>query len=87
MMEGGCTGLNSRGPAYHTSTVAKLSLDPTSQVSHVAMQRAHRYLEIPPGSLSHITFFVRTADGTVVDVKAEGASISFVMTLSTRDAG
>ena len=42
MMEGGCTGLNSRGPGHHTSTVAKLSLDP-----HLS-SFARRYAEGSP---------------------------------------
>ena len=87
MMEGGAAGLNTRGPGYHSSTVAKLQLDPQSPVSHTETMRAHRYVEIPPGALSQITFFVRTADGAVVDLTALGASISFVVTISTRDGG
>ena len=87
MMEGGATGLNTRGPGYHSSTVAKLQLNPESPVSHTETMRAHRYVEIPPGVLSQVTFFVRTADGAVVDLTALGASISFVLTISTRDGG
>ena len=63
MMEGGATGLNTRGPGYHSSTVAKLQLNPESSVSHTETMRAHRYVEIPPGVLSQVTFFVRTAAG------------------------
>ena len=87
MMEGGATGLNTRGPGYHSSTVAKLQLNPESPVSHTETMRAHRYVEIPPGVLSQVTFFIRTADGAVVDLTALGASISFVLTISTRDGG
>lgn len=87
MMEGGSCGLNTRGPGYQTTTVAKLQLDPTSPVSHTETMRAHRYVEIPPGVLSQVTFFVRTADGSPVDLTALGASISFVMTISTREGG
>ena len=87
MMEGGCTGLNSRGPGYHSSTVAKLQLDPNSPVSHTETMRAHRFVEIPPGVLSQIRFFIRTAEGTPVDLWAQGASISFVCTIATRDGG
>ena len=83
MMEGGATGLNTRGPGYHSSTVAKLQLNPESSVSHTETMRAHRNVEIPPG----VTFFIRTADGAVVDLTALGASISFVLTISTRDGG
>ena len=87
MMEGGCSGLNSRGPGYHSSTVAKLQLGPTSPVSHTETMRAHRFVEIPPGVLSQIRFFLRTAEGAVVDLWGLGASISFVVTISTRDGG
>ena len=87
MMEGGAAGLNTRGPGYHSSTVAKLQLNPESPVSHTETMRAHRYVEIPPGVLSQVTFFIRTADGAVVDLTALGASISFVLTISTRDGG
>ena len=73
MMEGGATGLNTRGPGYHSSTVAKLQLNPESPVSHTETMRAHRYVEIPPGVLSQVTFFVRTADGAVVDLTAPGS--------------
>ena len=84
MMEGGASGLNTRGPGYHASTVAKLSLDPNSTVNHVAIVRAHRYVECPPGVLSALTLFVRTADGSMVDLKALGCGLSFVLTISTR---
>ena len=84
-MEGGLTSLASRGPNPKSSTVvAKLSLDPTSTVNHIGLQRANRYVEIPPGSISHITFFVRTATGQIVDLAALGASISFILTISER---
>ena len=84
-MEGGLTSLASRGPNPKSSTVvAKLSLDPTSTVNHIGLQRANRYVEIPPGSISHITFFVRTATGQIVDLAALGASISFILTIAER---
>ena len=84
-MEGGLTSLASRGPNPKSSTVvAKLSLDPSSSVNHVGLQRANRYVAIPPGSISHITFFVRTAAGRVVDLAGLGASISFIITIGER---
>ena len=85
-MEGGLTSLASRGPNPKSSTVvAKLALDPTSSVNHIGLQRANRYIEIPPGTISHITFFVRTAAGHIVDLSALGASISFILTIGERE--
>ena len=84
-MEGGLSSLASRGPNPQSSTVvAKLSLDPTSTVNHIGLQRANRYVEIPPGTISHITFFVRTAAGHIIDLAGLGASISFILTIAER---
>jgi hypothetical protein len=84
-MEGGLSSLASRGPNPKSSTVvAKLSLDPTSTVNHIGLQRANRYVEIPPGTISHITFFVRTAAGHIIDLAGLGASISFILTIAER---
>ena len=84
-MEGGLSSLASRGPNPQSSTVvAKLSLDPTSTVNHIDLQRANRYVEIPPGTISHITFFVRTAAGHIIDLAGLGASISFILTIAER---
>ena len=67
--------------------MAKLQLDPSASVSHMAIQRAHRFVEVAPQSLSHVTFFIRTADGSVVNLKELGASISFTLTVATREGG
>ena len=84
-MEGGLSSLASRGPNPKSSTVvAKLSLDPTSTVNHIGLQRANRYVEIPPGTISHITFFVRTAAGHIIDLAGLGAIISFILTIAER---
>ena len=84
-MEGGLTSLASRGPNPKSSTVvAKLALDPTSTVNHIGLQRGNRHVEIPPGTISHITFFVRTATGHIVDLASLGASISFIITIGER---
>ena len=81
-MEGGLSSLASRGPNPKSSTVvAKLALDPTSTVNHIGMQRGNRHVQIPPGTISHITFFVRTSTGHVVDLSSLGATISFVLTI------
>ena len=87
LLEGGASALASRGPGQHASCVAKLQLDPSASVSHMAIQRAHRFVEVAPQSLSHVTFFVRTADGSIVDLKSLGASISFTLTVASRDGG
>ena len=47
--------------------------------------RAHRYVEIPPGSLTSLSFFVKDASGTAIDMEEMGASISFVLTIAPRD--
>ena len=60
------------------------SLDPSSTVNHIGLQRANRYVAIPPGTISHITFFVKTATGQVIDLQALGAGISFVITIAER---
>ena len=84
-MEGGLASLASRGPNPKSSTVvAKLALDPTSTVNHIGLQRGNRHVEIPPGTISHITFFVRTATGHIVDLAALGATISFIITIGER---
>ena len=52
-LEGGLSSLASRGPSPRSSTcVAKLSLDPTSSVNHIVMQRASRYVAIPAQSVT-----------------------------------
>ena len=80
------TGLNSRGPApFSTSCIAKIPIDSNSVVNHVVIGRTHRYVCIPPGSLSTISFTIRDASGTPVDMEAEGASVSFVLTFAPRD--
>ena len=81
-MEGGLSSLASRGPNPKSSTVvAKLALDPTSTVNHIGLQRANRHVQIPPGTISHITFFVRSATGHIIDLAALGATITFVITI------
>ena len=76
---------NTRGPRPSSSTcVAKLSIDPTQMVNHLQVMRAHRHIEIPPGSMSQVTFFIRTPMGQVIDLHALGASISFVLTIAPR---
>ena len=81
-MEGGLSSLASRGPNPKSSTVvAKLALDPTSTVNHIGLQRQCRHVQIPPGTISHITFFVRTATGHIIDLSSLGATISFVITI------
>ena len=87
LLEGGASALASRGPGQHASCVAKLQLDPSASVSHMAIQRAHRFVEVAPQSLSHVTFFIRNAEGSIVDLKALGASLSFTLTVATREGG
>ena len=62
--------------ATHSASHCRSQLDPTSPVSHTETIRARRFVEIPPGVLSQIRFFLRTAEGSVVDLWGLGASIS-----------
>ncbi len=79
---------NSRGPnPVHSTCVAKMSLDPTQFVNNVIQTRAHRWVEIPPGTISMLKFFVRMASGEVVDLVEPGCSISFILTIAPRSAG
>ena len=80
------TVLKSRGTApWSTSCSAKIFIDTNSIVNHVVIGRTHRYVCIPPGSLNTISFTIRDASGTPIDMEAEGASISFVLTFAPRD--
>ena len=84
--EGNASGLNTRGPEPSASTcVAKIPIDPGAAINHVQIGRAHRWIEIPPGTLSSIKFFVRDRKGSIVDLEREGASMSFVLTVAPRD--
>ena len=79
-------GLNSRGPApFSSSCIAKIAIDPNISVNHIVMGRSHRYVEIPPGSLTSLSFFVKDSSGTPIDMEEMGASISFVLTVAPRD--
>ncbi len=62
----------------------KLSLTPDAAVSHMSEARQHRYIEIPAGCLSYLTFFVRTPAGEAVDLHALGSTLSFVATICPR---
>ena len=80
------TGFNSGSPApYSTSCMARIPIDTNSVVNHVVIGRTHRYVCVPPGSMSTISFMIRDASGTPIDMEAEGASISFVLTFAPRD--
>ena len=79
-------GLNSRGPApFSSSCIAKIAIDPNISVNHIVMGRSHRYVEVPPGSLTSLSFFLKDASGTPIDMEEMGASISFVLTVAPRD--
>ena len=76
---------NSRGPDPHSSTcAAKLTVDPSSFVNNVVQTRAHRWVEIPPGTISLLKFFLRRPKGDVVDIVKQGCSISFILTIAPR---
>ena len=74
---------NSRGPDPPSSTcAAQLTVDPSSFVNNVVQSRAHRWVEIPPGTISLLKFFLRRPNGDVVDIVAQGCSISFILTIA-----
>ena len=76
---------NSRGPDPNSSTcAAKLTVDPSSFVNNVVQTRAHRWVEIPPGTISLLKFFPRRPTGAVVDLVGLGCSISFILTVAPR---
>ena len=80
------TGLNSRGPAPGSTTcLAKLPIDPSAQVNHIVISRPHRFVELPPGSLTYIQFYIRDSQGTIIDLDEQGISTSFVITMGSRD--
>ena len=66
-------------------TTPKLAIDPALLSNTTMVMRAHRWIEIPPGTLSAIIFFLRTSTGQVVDLLSLGASISFTLTIAPRD--
>ena len=79
---------NSRGRCpVHCTCVAKMSLDRRMFVLTGIPTRAHRWVEIPPGTISMLKFFVRMASGEVVDLVEMGCSISFILTIAPRSAG
>ncbi len=76
---------NSRGPDPHSSTcAAKLTVDPAAFVNTVVQTRALRWVEIPPGTISLLKFFLRRPNGDVVDILSQGCSISFTLTVAPR---
>ncbi len=54
---------------------------------NVREQCGVRWVEIPPGTISVLKFFVRSAAGEVVDLVEMGCSISFILTIAPRGAG
>ena len=79
---------NSKGPNPYSSTcAAKLSLDPTAPVNNIVQTRAHRWVEIPPGTISQVKFFVRMGNGQPVNLIEMGCSISFILTIAPRGSG
>ena len=44
----------------------------------------HRWIEIPPGTISNITFSLRLPNGTLVDIQGLGINVSFVLTIAPR---
>ena len=62
---GSMSGLNSRGPGRSSTCLAKIPLDPTQPVTHVSIQRPHRWIQQCPGTLSSLSFSLRDALGTI----------------------
>ena len=79
----GCS--NSRGPGLASTCIAKIPLDARSSVNHVSIQRPHRWISQPRGTLSSLTFTLRDTWGTVRRLSDWGQSISFVLTWAQQD--
>ena len=82
---GSMSGLNSRGPGRSSTCLAKIPLDPTQPVSHVSIQRPHRWIQQCPGTLSNLSFALRDALGTAHKLSDYGQSLSFVLTWAPAD--
>ena len=79
------TGMNSKGPApWQVNTLCKIPVSPNLTVQHVQVHRQGRWIEIPPGSLQQIVFFVRDAFGNNVSLQGR-CSMSFVVQFGRRD--
>ena len=68
-----------------STCIAKIPVDPTQAINHIQIGRAHRWVEVPPGSTNSLLFYVRDSNGALVDLEEEGASMSFVCTIAPRD--
>ena len=82
---GSMSGLNSRGPGRASTCIAKIPLDPTQPVTHVSIQRPHRWIQQCPGTLSSLSFSLRDALGNIHSLSDYGQSPSFVLTWAMKD--
>ena len=76
---------NSRGPGRASTCMAKIPLDSRVSVNHVSIQRPHRWMAQPRGTLSSLRFTLRDAYGTVHRLTDHGQNISFVLTWANQD--
>ena len=82
---GSMSGLNSRGPGRASTCLAKIPLDPTQPVTHVSIQRPHRWIQQCPGTLSNLSFSLRDALGNIHRLSDYGQNLSCVLTWAPRD--
>ena len=76
---------NTRGPGRASTCIAKIPLDPRTSVNHVSIQRPHRWIAQPRGTLSTLTFTLRDVYGTLHKLSDHGQNISFVLTWGQQD--
>ena len=76
---------NSRGPGRASTCLAKIPLDSRVSVNHVSIQRAHRWMAQPRGTLSSLRFTLRDVYGAVHRLSDHGQNISFVLTWANQD--
>ena len=76
---------NSRGPGRASTCIAKIPLDARTSVNHVSIQRPHRWIAQPRGTLSSLSFTLRDVHGNLHKLSDHGQNISFVLTWGPQD--
>ena len=82
---GSMSGLNSRGPGRSSTCLAKIPLDLTQPVTHVSIQRPHKWIQQCPGTLSNLSVSLWDALGTAHRLSDDGQNLSFVLTWAPAD--
>ena len=82
---GSMSGLNSRGPGRSSTVLAKIPPDPTQPMTHVSIQRPHRWIQQCPGTLSNLSFTLRDGLGNIHRLSDYAQNLSFVLTWARPD--